>query len=55
MGEESAKQIVASAATNPDTVRDYIGAFTEAGCDELFLFPCAPTPEQVDLLADAAL
>src|SRR5215211_337264 len=30
-------------------------AWREAGCDELFLFPCAPDPEQTDLLADAAL
>jgi alkanesulfonate monooxygenase SsuD/methylene tetrahydromethanopterin reductase-like flavin-dependent oxidoreductase (luciferase family) len=55
MGEETAKQIVASAATDADTVRGYVEAFTAAGCDELFLFPCAPDPEQADLLADAAL
>ena len=55
MGEEQAKQIIATAATDADTVRSYVEAFTEAGCDELFLFPCAPDPEQVDLLADAVL
>jgi alkanesulfonate monooxygenase SsuD/methylene tetrahydromethanopterin reductase-like flavin-dependent oxidoreductase (luciferase family) len=55
MGEETAKRIISSAATDADTVRGYIEAFTEAGCDELFLFPCAADPEQADLLAEAAL
>jgi alkanesulfonate monooxygenase SsuD/methylene tetrahydromethanopterin reductase-like flavin-dependent oxidoreductase (luciferase family) len=50
-----AEQIAASAATDPDTVKGYIAAFEEAGADELFLFPTAADPEQVDLLADAAL
>jgi alkanesulfonate monooxygenase SsuD/methylene tetrahydromethanopterin reductase-like flavin-dependent oxidoreductase (luciferase family) len=54
MGEETANAIIASAATDEDTVRAYITAFTEAGCDELFLFPCSSDPEQVDLLAAAA-
>jgi alkanesulfonate monooxygenase SsuD/methylene tetrahydromethanopterin reductase-like flavin-dependent oxidoreductase (luciferase family) len=54
-GEETARQIIASTATDADTVRGYIDAFTEAGCDELFLFPCASDPEQADLLAEAAL
>ena len=54
MGEEVARAIIASAATDAETVRTYIQAFTEAGCDELFLFPCVPDPEQADLLADAA-
>jgi hypothetical protein len=35
-------------------VRQYIQVFSDAGCDELVLFPCSPDPEQVDLLADAA-
>jgi alkanesulfonate monooxygenase SsuD/methylene tetrahydromethanopterin reductase-like flavin-dependent oxidoreductase (luciferase family) len=55
MGEEMANQIIASAATDADTVRGYIQAFTEAGCDELLLFPCSADPKQVDLLAEAAL
>ena len=54
-GEETARQIIASAATDADTVRGYIEAFTEAGCDELFLFPCSADPAQVDLLSEAAL
>jgi alkanesulfonate monooxygenase SsuD/methylene tetrahydromethanopterin reductase-like flavin-dependent oxidoreductase (luciferase family) len=55
MGEEMANQIIASAATDADTVRGYIQAFTEAGCDELLLFPCSADPKQVDLLAESAL
>jgi alkanesulfonate monooxygenase SsuD/methylene tetrahydromethanopterin reductase-like flavin-dependent oxidoreductase (luciferase family) len=54
-GAETANAIAASAATDEDTVLAYIQAFTEAGCDELFLMPCSPDPEQVDLLASAAL
>jgi alkanesulfonate monooxygenase SsuD/methylene tetrahydromethanopterin reductase-like flavin-dependent oxidoreductase (luciferase family) len=44
---------VASAATDTETVREYVRAFSEAGCDELVFFPCDADPEQVDLLADA--
>ena len=55
MGEETANQIIASAATDEDTVRGYIQAFEEAGCDELLLFPCSSDPEQAELLASAAL
>jgi alkanesulfonate monooxygenase SsuD/methylene tetrahydromethanopterin reductase-like flavin-dependent oxidoreductase (luciferase family) len=52
---ELADQITASAAKDAGTVRGYIQAFTDAGADELFLFPTSPSPEQVDLLAEAAL
>jgi len=48
-----ADQIAASAATDDDTVKQYLGAFGDAGCDELILFPCNPDPQQVDLLAEA--
>jgi hypothetical protein len=34
-------------------VSQYVQAFSDAGCDELVLFPCDPDPGQVDLLADA--
>ena len=47
--------IVGSAATDADTVRAYVQGFTDAGCDELILFPCNPDPGQVDLLADAPI
>ena len=52
---ESADQIAASAAKDPETVRGYQQAFTEAGCDELFWIPASPDPAQVELLAEAAL
>jgi alkanesulfonate monooxygenase SsuD/methylene tetrahydromethanopterin reductase-like flavin-dependent oxidoreductase (luciferase family) len=45
--------IVARAAKDPETVRENVRAFAEAGCDELIFFPCDPHPDQVDLLADA--
>jgi alkanesulfonate monooxygenase SsuD/methylene tetrahydromethanopterin reductase-like flavin-dependent oxidoreductase (luciferase family) len=54
-GEDFANMVIGSAATDADTVRGYVQAFSEAGCDELFLFPCSSDPEQVDLLAEAAL
>jgi alkanesulfonate monooxygenase SsuD/methylene tetrahydromethanopterin reductase-like flavin-dependent oxidoreductase (luciferase family) len=53
--EDFAKMIIDTAAKDADTIRGYIQAFSEAGCDELFLFPCSADPEQVDLLAEAAL
>jgi alkanesulfonate monooxygenase SsuD/methylene tetrahydromethanopterin reductase-like flavin-dependent oxidoreductase (luciferase family) len=55
LGEETANQIIASAAKDDATVKQYVQAFTDAGCDELVLFPCSSDPEQVDLLARAAL
>jgi alkanesulfonate monooxygenase SsuD/methylene tetrahydromethanopterin reductase-like flavin-dependent oxidoreductase (luciferase family) len=55
LGDEIAGQIVASAATDEDTVRGYRDAFADAGADELICFPTSTDPEQVDLLADAAL
>jgi hypothetical protein len=48
-----ADAIAASAATDASTVRQYVDAFADAGCDELVLFPSDADPEQVDLLADA--
>jgi alkanesulfonate monooxygenase SsuD/methylene tetrahydromethanopterin reductase-like flavin-dependent oxidoreductase (luciferase family) len=54
-GEDFAQMVIGSAATDADTVQSYIQAFDDAGCDELFLFPCSADPEQVDLLAEAAL
>ena len=54
LGEETAAYIAGSAAKDAEAVQGYIGAFAEAGCDELILFPCSNDPAQVDLLADAA-
>ena len=55
LGEEMAQQIAGSAATDAETVKGYTQAFEQAGCDELIWFPTDPDPEQVDLLAEAAL
>ena len=53
LGEETAGYIAGSAAKDAETVKQYVGAFEEAGCDELIIFPSASDPAQVDLLADA--
>lgn len=50
-----AQYIVDGAAKDADTVRGYIKAFEDAGCSELIMFPAASDPQQVDLLAEAAL
>jgi len=55
LGEEIAGQIIASAATDEDTIRGYRDAFADAGADELICFPTSTDPAQVDLLADAVL
>jgi alkanesulfonate monooxygenase SsuD/methylene tetrahydromethanopterin reductase-like flavin-dependent oxidoreductase (luciferase family) len=54
LGEDIAGFIAGSAAKDAATVKEYLGAFEGAGCDELILFPSAADPAQVDLLADAA-
>lgn len=54
MGEETANEIAAAAATDPDQVKAALQAFESNGCDELILFPCTSDPEQVTLLAEAA-
>lgn len=50
-----ADMIASSAATDADTLKQYISGFEQAGCDELVCFPSSPDPDQVDLLAEAAL
>jgi alkanesulfonate monooxygenase SsuD/methylene tetrahydromethanopterin reductase-like flavin-dependent oxidoreductase (luciferase family) len=54
LGDEIAGAIAGSAAKDEDTVRGYLSAFEQAGCDELVMFPCSPEVEQVELLASAA-
>jgi alkanesulfonate monooxygenase SsuD/methylene tetrahydromethanopterin reductase-like flavin-dependent oxidoreductase (luciferase family) len=49
-----AQQIAAGALTSPQKVADTVAAFTDAGCDELILFPCSPDTAQVALIAQAA-
>ncbi len=50
---EYADQIVASAAKDADTVRQYLAGFEEAGADEVICFPSSADPKQVELLAEA--
>ena len=50
-----AGQIVASAAKDADTVKQYLSAFEAAGADEVICFPASADPGQVELLARAAL
>lgn len=54
LGQDVADFIAGSAAKDPGTVKQYLSAFEQAGCQELFLFPSSSDPQQVDLLADAA-
>ena len=49
---EYADMIAGSAATDAETVRQYVGGFAAAGCGELVICPTSPDPDQVDLLAD---
>jgi alkanesulfonate monooxygenase SsuD/methylene tetrahydromethanopterin reductase-like flavin-dependent oxidoreductase (luciferase family) len=53
LGEDISNQIAGGAATDADTIKQYIAAFEQAGCDELILFPSNTDPDQVDLLAEA--
>jgi alkanesulfonate monooxygenase SsuD/methylene tetrahydromethanopterin reductase-like flavin-dependent oxidoreductase (luciferase family) len=48
-----ADQIVASAAKDADTLRQYLSGFQEAGADEVICFPASADPRQVELLAEA--
>jgi alkanesulfonate monooxygenase SsuD/methylene tetrahydromethanopterin reductase-like flavin-dependent oxidoreductase (luciferase family) len=49
---EFAERIAAGALTSPQKVADAVAGFTEAGCDELILFPCNPDLAQVSLIAE---
>jgi alkanesulfonate monooxygenase SsuD/methylene tetrahydromethanopterin reductase-like flavin-dependent oxidoreductase (luciferase family) len=50
-----AQQIAASAAVSAEMVQGYAAAFESAGCDELIFIPTTSSPDQIGLLADAAL
>ena len=50
---EYADQIIAGAAKDEETVRQYLSGFEQAGADEVICFPTSPDPAQVDLLARA--
>lgn len=53
LGEETSGMIARSAAKDADTVRAYVAAFENAGCDEFILFPCSADAAQVKLLTAA--
>jgi hypothetical protein len=55
LGEDVAKMIIDSAATDKETVKSYLSAFEAAGADEVICFPTSTDPAQVELLAGAAL
>lgn len=48
-----AERIVAGALVTPGQIAARVAEFSQAGCDELILFPCRSDPAQVDLAADA--
>jgi alkanesulfonate monooxygenase SsuD/methylene tetrahydromethanopterin reductase-like flavin-dependent oxidoreductase (luciferase family) len=50
---EYADMVVQSAATDEDTVKQYVAGFEQAGADEVICFPASADPAQVDLLAHA--
>jgi alkanesulfonate monooxygenase SsuD/methylene tetrahydromethanopterin reductase-like flavin-dependent oxidoreductase (luciferase family) len=49
-----AERVAAGALTTPDAVRERIAQMSDAGCDELILFPCSAELDQVELLADVS-
>jgi alkanesulfonate monooxygenase SsuD/methylene tetrahydromethanopterin reductase-like flavin-dependent oxidoreductase (luciferase family) len=53
LGDEVAEFLVAGAAKDAETVKQYVATYEGAGCDELILCPSSGDPDQVDLLADA--
>jgi alkanesulfonate monooxygenase SsuD/methylene tetrahydromethanopterin reductase-like flavin-dependent oxidoreductase (luciferase family) len=55
LGPDLAEMIAGGAHRSAGAVRDVVAAFAEAGVDELILDPTVGDPEQVDLLAEAAL
>jgi alkanesulfonate monooxygenase SsuD/methylene tetrahydromethanopterin reductase-like flavin-dependent oxidoreductase (luciferase family) len=50
---EYADQIAGSVAADEDTVKAYVSAFADAGCDELLMFAGTPDLDQVSLLRQA--
>jgi alkanesulfonate monooxygenase SsuD/methylene tetrahydromethanopterin reductase-like flavin-dependent oxidoreductase (luciferase family) len=50
---EGSKQMAERIPKDADSIRGYLAAFEEAGCDEFILFPSDSDPEQVGLLRAA--
>jgi alkanesulfonate monooxygenase SsuD/methylene tetrahydromethanopterin reductase-like flavin-dependent oxidoreductase (luciferase family) len=53
LGPDVAADIAAAALTDPAAVVGWLGAYAEAGADEILLMPCSSELMQVDLLAEA--
>lgn len=53
-GAERVRAMQQSVLTTPDAVRDAVRAVADTGAEELFLWPAADDPTQIDRLADAA-
>ncbi len=51
-GADTAEMIAGSALRSPEAITGAIGAFADAGIDELILDPTVSDPAQVDMLAD---
>ncbi len=49
---EYAEVIASAAPSNPEQVRDTLRAYEDVGIDEFLLWPCNPSLDQVDRLAD---
>jgi alkanesulfonate monooxygenase SsuD/methylene tetrahydromethanopterin reductase-like flavin-dependent oxidoreductase (luciferase family) len=45
-----AERVASSANVTPDLMRQTLQQFQDAGCDELILFPCDPSIDQVERL-----
>ncbi|MFI6850127.1 LLM class flavin-dependent oxidoreductase [Kitasatospora sp. NBC_00085] len=50
-----AERTASGVLVEPQSIREAVEAYREAGCDELILLPCTADLKQVGLLADAAL
>lgn len=50
-----AERVVAGAAKDADTIKQYLSGFEAVGADEVICFPVSADVGQVELLADAAL
>lgn len=52
-GEQWTDWMIERLLITPELIRQAVADFEAAGCDDLILFPCSPSIEQVDLLAEA--
>ena len=52
-GAEYTAPALADTVTTPERLHEEIARLSEAGCDDLLLFPCAGSIDQVARLAEA--